>query len=171
MLRERTGRWYPFINFTGIHMVPTLIVYLCISPVIYCIENHVDGGLMSTACLFICFGAVLLQAAADHQMHLFRKDHHGELIRTGLWAYSRHPNYLGEILMWWGIGLSAMIASRGGLSLLFGAAVNTCLFLFVSIPMAEERQSSKPGFEEYRSETRMLLPIRKEKAADKKKVH
>ena len=111
-----------------------------------------------------------MQATADRQMHDFRREHQGELIRTGLWKYSRHPNYLGEILMWWGIGLSAVFASGGVIRLLLGAFVNTCLFLFVSIPMAEERQSAKPGFERYKAETRMLVPLRKDPAAGKKRI-
>ena len=63
--------------------------------------------------------------------------------------------------MWWGIGLSVVSASYGNYYLLIGAIANTILFLTVSIPMADKRQSHKQGFEEYKKQTRMLLPIKK----------
>ena len=90
-------------------------------------------------------------------MHAFRKSHREELIRTGLWTYSRHPNYLGEILMWWGVWLSVVVSVPGSGRLLLGAIINTLLFLFISIPMADKRQARKPGFDEYKKATRMLL--------------
>ncbi len=160
MLRQRTGKWYPAVNFLGIHMVPTLIVYLCVLPAVYAVRYQVEGGPLSWLFVALSVGAVVLQGTADRQMHAFRRAHRGELIHTGLWTYSRHPNYLGEILMWWGVGLSVACAVPGGSWLLIGAAVNTALFLFVSIPMADEHQSRKPGFDEYKARTRMLLPIK-----------
>ena len=63
--------------------------------------------------------------------------------------------------MWWGIGLSALCAMPNQWYLIFGAVANTALFLFVSIPMADKRQSRKEGFDLYKRETRMLLPIRR----------
>ncbi|MBQ3166354.1 MAG: DUF1295 domain-containing protein, partial [Clostridia bacterium] len=71
------------------------------------------------------------------------------------------PNYLGEILMWWGMGISAVALLGGGWHLLLGAVLNTLLFIFVSIPLADGRQKRKPGFEEYKRQTRALLPIYK----------
>lgn len=160
MLREKTGKWYPAVNFLGIHLVPTLITWLCVLPAIWALEHHARSSLLSDLSVLLSLCAVVLQGAADHQMHAFRREHRGELIRTGVWTWSRHPNYLGEILMWWGIGLSVCFAVPGNPWLLAGAIVNTLLFLFVSIPMADRRQSAKPGYEEYRKQTRMLLPIR-----------
>ena len=161
MLKEKTGIFYPVINFVGIHMVPTLVVYGCTLPAVYAFLHN--GSSNITAILFFCLslGAMTLQGTADIQMHRFRKKRAAPFIRTGLWKYSRHPNYLGEILMWWGVGLSAFCAFPNELWLLAGAAANTLLFLCVSIPMADGRQSRKPGFAEYKKQTRMLLPIQK----------
>ncbi len=161
MLKEKTGSFYPIINFIGIHMVPTVIVYLCILPAVYAFLQNgtVNFG---SAVFFLCaVGAAVLQGVADIQMHRFRSSKTGTFIRTGLWKYSRHPNYLGEILMWWSVALCVYCAFPGMWQLFIGAAANTVLFLAVSIPMAERRQSRKPGYYTYRKETRMLLPIKK----------
>ncbi len=160
MLRHKTGKLYPAVNLLGIHLMPTLIVYLCVLPAVFAIRYRLDGGIISYLFVLLSLCAAVMQGAADRQMHAFRKTHRGELIHTGLWTYSRHPNYLGEILMWWGIGLSVLVCAPEKRWLLAGAAVNTLLFVFVSIPMADERQSRKSGFEAYKKETRMLLPIK-----------
>ena len=65
--------------------------------------------------------------------------------------------------MWWGIALSVFATQPRAWYVLIGAVLNTLLFLFVSIPMADKRQSKKEGFAEYKRETRMLLPIPKRK--------
>ena len=161
MLKEKTGSLYPFVNFTGIHLVPTLIVYGCTLPAAYAFLN--DGTLRLSSLLFFCIsiGAALMQGIADIQMHRFRKHKTGGFIRQGLWKYSRHPNYLGEILMWWGVAFFVISIFPEVWYLAAGALANTVLFLVVSIPMADGKQARKPEFEEYKSQTRMLLPIKK----------
>lgn len=161
MLKESTGKLYPLVNFLGIHLVPTLIVYGCTLPAVYTLvySPAFNAGSAVFFALSVC--AVILQGTADIQMHAFRKKGQGGFIRDGLWKYSRHPNYLGEILMWWGIALSFVCIMPEYWFLIAGALANTLLFLFISIPLADKRQSRKDGFEEYKAQTHMLLPIKK----------
>lgn len=161
MLCEKTGKLYPIINFVGIHYVPTLVVYGCILPAVLVIEIKPEINILSVIFLCVSVAAATIQCIADIQMHKYRKNRETPFIRRGIWKHSRHPNYLGEILMWWGIGLSAVCAMPDMWYLIFGAVANTALFLSVSIPMADGRQSRKEGFAQYKSETRMLLPIKK----------
>lgn len=163
MLKEKTGLFYPLINFVGIHMVPTLVVYACVLPAVYALREGLDANAASVLLLAVSLGAAVMQGIADIQMHRFRKKRDSAFIRCGLWKYSRHPNYLGEILMWWGVGLSVVCAAPNAWWLAVGALANTVLFLAVSIPMADGRQSRKPGFDQYKRQTRMLLPIKKSK--------
>ncbi len=169
MLKEKTKVFYPIINFVGIHMVPTLVVYGCVLPAVYALLHQTEANVGSVIFLCISLGAATMQGVADIQMHAFRKNRTAPFIRTGLWKYSRHPNYLGEILMWWGVGLAVVCAAPHAWYLLAGALANTVLFLAVSIPMADKRQSRKAGFAEYKAETRMLLPVRKRRTVAKRK--
>ena len=161
MLHEKTGVFYPLINFTGIHMVPTLVVYGCILPAVYAVVQGVQANVGSVIFICLSIAAACLQGIADIQMHKFRRNRTTPSIRIGLWKYSRHPNYLGEIVMWWGIALAVVSAAPHVWYLIVGAVANTLLFLLVSIPMADRRQSRKQGFAEYKKQTRMLLPIPK----------
>lgn len=167
MLREKTGGFYPLVNFVGIHMVPTLIVYGCTLPAVYAFLHDGAWNVGSLLFFLISLAAAVMQGIADCQMHRFRRNRNGVFMREGLWKYSRHPNYLGEIIMWWGVALSVISVFPGVWYLSIGALANTVLFLAVSIPMAEGRQSLKPGFEEYKRETNMLLPIKKQQGASR----
>ena len=161
MLKEKTGIFYPFINFTGIHMVPTIVVYFCTIPAAYAILNNSKANIASIICILVSIFAATMQGIADIQMHKYRKNRTTPFNRNGLWKYSRHPNYLGEILMWWGIGFAVVVTNFELWWLLLGPLLNTILFLSTSIPLAEKRQSRKEGFTEYKKETRYLLPIKR----------
>ncbi len=161
MLAEKTGKSYPLVNFVGIHLVPTLVVYGCVLPAVFTMVyapafNAGSAVFFAGSLLF-----VLLQGTADCEMHRYRKCRTGNFIRTGLWKYARHPNYLGEIGMWWCVGLAAVCLMPSRWYLLAGALANTLLFVFVSVPLADGRQSRKEGFEEYKRSTRIFLPVYK----------
>lgn len=163
MLKEKTKAFYPIINFVGIHMVPTLVVYFCVLPAVALIRQNPTFNPLCLIGFVVCIVAVVLQLLADWQMQKFRKSKVGGFIRVGLWKYSRHPNYFGEILMWWGVGIIFVTHCPSQWYLLLGALLNTLLFAFVSIPMAEQKQAKKPNFVEYKNQTRLLLPIKKQK--------
>jgi len=157
MLKEKSGMLYPFVNLMGIHMFPTCVVYLCVLPAVTAIAEGAELKPVCLAFIALSIAAAAFQGIADIQMHKFRASGVGGFIRTGLWKHGRHPNYACEILMWWGIGLASVFALGGHLLLLSGALLNTLMFLFISIPMADKRQSRKPGFAEYKKETRILF--------------
>lgn len=159
MLHEKTGKLYPIVNFLGIHLVPTLVVYGCVLPIVFTFVYNPAFNAGSAVFFAVSVCATIMQGVADCQMHKFRKNRTGKFIRNGLWKYSRHPNYLGEILMWWGVALAAVCLMPDRWYLIAGAVANTLLFLCVSIPLADGRQSRKEGFAEYKKQTRMLLPI------------
>ena len=158
---NESGKIYPLINLAGIHLMPTLIVYLCTLPAVFVIRNELSANAGSVIGMAVCIGAATLQLFSDVQMQRYRKSGEHGLIRTGLWKYARHPNYLGEILMWWGVGIQAVSVMPDHWYLLAGALANTIMFFTVSIPLADKRQSQKPGYAEYKAATRSLLPIPK----------
>ena len=161
MLREKTGFLYPFVSLFGIMLFPTLVVYLCLLPALH----YVQAGTVNWITMVgfaLCLGAATLQLVADIQLHRFqlRAANRGQIIRSGVWRHARHPNYLGEILMWWGV-YAVLLSVQPELWFLgLGALVNTLMFLFISIPMAENRMAGyKDGFDRYVQETNRLLPI------------
>ncbi len=84
-------------------------------------------------------------------------------MQTGLWQYSRHPNYFGEVVLWWGIGITGLGVPGGWIGLA-GSLTITLLILFVSgVPMLEKKYEGREDFEEYKKRTSrfILLPPRR----------
>lgn len=157
------------INLFGLNMMPTLIVFAAMLPGLKLFEIPFDmntlfvndGHLFTTILLCLAFLACLvaptIQLIADKQSHDFRAANHGKVCNVGLWKHGRHPNYFGEILFWWGIWM--MYGAFNGFDwYICGAIAMTALFLGISIPLMEQRQlANKPGYAEYRKQTRMLI--------------
>ena len=164
MLREKTGGNYIAVNLFGIHLVPTLIVYACMLPVIFVFEKTPAFNAGSAVFFAVSVLAVLLELVADCTMHKFKRGGGEGFLRKGVWKYSRHPNYLGEIAFWWGIALATVCVLPSYWWTIAGAFLNTLLFLFVGIPMADGHQARKEGFALYKKNTRKLFPIYKKQS-------
>ncbi|MCH5171942.1 MAG: DUF1295 domain-containing protein [Erysipelotrichales bacterium] len=167
MLKEKTGKFFQLVNLLGICMVPTIIVYLASVPMfLYIIQNRQFEPLNIIGLGIMLLGTIL-ELVADNNMAKFKKirKDNSEIINVGLWKYSRHPNYLGEILFWYGVAFVFIISPSFALRdwyAIVGTILNTLLFIFISIPMAENHMKNyKSGFAEYKKKTRMLLPIKK----------
>lgn len=148
---------FQLTNFFGLNMMPTLLVFACMLPGFGLFEPGLMAGALTWLGFLLCLTSATIQLVADTQSHRFRRKHRGEICNVGLWKRGRHPNYYGEVQMWWGIWV--MYASLHGIDVLILAPVAmTCLFLFISIPMMERRQlANKPGYAEYRKTTRILI--------------
>ncbi len=154
---------FHLINFFGLNMIPTLVVFVAMLPGlrIYEIGDVAVEGVMEWGILvfgfIVCLASATIQLIADKQIHDFRAAHPGQYCQVGLWKHGRHPNYFGEIQFWWGIWI--MYASLYGIDAFIGGPIAmTALFLGISIPMMEKRQlQNKPGYAEYRKQTRMLI--------------
>jgi len=165
-LEKQSKRFFPLVNLFGIQIMPTLIVYACLLPGFYYLMRGGGFTVVTALGLLLIFGGAALEMVADYQMQCFRRERPDRtcLMRDGLWRYARHPNYLGEITVWWGVYLVMLSAQPDLWYLGVGALLNTCLFLFISIPMAEKHLATyKAGYEAYKQETRMLLPFPKPK--------
>ena len=78
---------------------------------------------------------------------------------VGLWRYTRHPNYFGETVMWWGIFLTGLSSFHGWFAVISPVTI-TFLLVFVSgVPLAEKKYAGRPDFEEYKKKTPMFIPF------------
>ena len=175
--KETTGKLFPLVNLLGIHFFPTLIVFACSVPIFlftrYAGEIYEANPSLTIAMVVLFFvfscGAVLLSHFADRQMDHFieERSDRSEVCQKGLWGYSRHPNYLGEISFWYcGIFLLVPYALMNNIYFVFIAApiAVMLMFLFYSIPAIEKRMCShKPLYEDYKKEVHELLILPRKK--------
>lgn len=144
-------------NFFGLNMMPTLLVFVCMLPGFGLFEAGQSVNLLTFLGFAVCISSATIQLVADTQAHSFRQAHPGQVCNAGLWKHGRHPNYFGEVQMWWGVWI--MYASLHGFDWhMLAPVAMTALFLFISIPLMESRQlENKPGYVEYRKSTRILI--------------
>lgn len=195
-IRERTGRMYWPASFFGIHLLPTIVVFLgCLS--LYPVYRRGGSavGIGDALALFVTAGAIWIEARADRQLREFRAESRGAsspqnaridrselegdmrtaatrrgagrreaadsgaVLSSGLWKYSRHPNYFGEISFWWGLWLFGLAADPSYWWTIVGPLAITALFAFISVPMIDRRlRSRKPGYQEYMRRTSAVIP-------------
>jgi steroid 5-alpha reductase family enzyme len=160
--RAKTGKWYWAVSFTGIHLFPTVIVFIACIPIYYsATSGSNDISIIDILAFFVSLIAITIETCADNQMrrYLLTRTEYGKTFQTGLWKFTRHPNYFGEILFWWGIYLFTLSISTDLLWTIAGSVIITLLFIFVSIPLIEKRLSrNKPDFNEYQKHVSMLIP-------------
>ena len=161
-LRARAGRWYWPLSLAGIHLAPTAWVFLGLLAAFPALAGRGDGlGPLDAAAAAVTAGAVLLEAVADGQLRRFVRARRepGEVLATGVWAVSRHPNYLGEILFWGGLFLSGVAAAPGWAWSVVGPLAITALFVGVSVPWMDRRMASRhPAWTERTRGVPALIP-------------
>ena len=161
VLRESAPRFEFLIDFFGIHLFPTLQVFVGMLPVYIACTRPGDGVLWLAWLAFaLGLAAVTLELVADAQMRRFVVAHPGAAMDQGLWAWSRHPNYLGELGFWLSMALFGIAAAPGDWWwLLVGVAVMLAMFLGASIPMMEKRSlQRRPQYQDVIDRVPMLLP-------------
>jgi steroid 5-alpha reductase family enzyme len=163
-IAEKTGRWYWPVSFLGIHVMPTIFVFLGCLPLWYSLPSREPFGVYDIAATLFTLMAILTEWMADEQLFRFKKSNSGNsFISTGIWGYSRHPNYLGEICFWGGLFLfvisSNSLSSFTGYWTVIGWVSMIILFKFISIPLMEKRNiTRKPGYVGYINQVPSLLP-------------
>ena len=163
LVRARAGKAAVVADFFGIHLFPTVEVFLGCLPVFAVVKfGSAPLGWLDAVAFVVTFGAITIETVADLQLHAFiarRKP--GEFIQSGLWAWSRHPNYFGELSFWWGLMLFGLAAAPDQWWwIVLGALALTAMFAFASIPFMDQRSvERRPAYREYMNRTSALIPL------------
>lgn len=168
MLKEKSGVFYQLVNLFGICMFPTLVVYSASIP-LFIYSTLTEFSYLDFIGSGVILLGTLLELISDIQMKKFIKNRtsRSEIINVGLWNYSRHPNYLGEISIWFGVALVLLISNISYWYFIFGAIINLIMFLVISIPMEERHMKEyKPDMDKYIKSTSMLLILPKKRHND-----
>jgi steroid 5-alpha reductase family enzyme len=169
-IREQTRGRLPWwlVTFTGIHLMPTLVVFLALLPAWPALHGYQGMGLIDLLALAVLLGSVILESVADRQLRGFVAwpGNAGKTVDIGLWRWSRHPNYLGEIGVWWGLWLFGLAADPSWWWTVVGPVAMVALFAVVSIPLMEKHNlARRPDYAAYQKEVAALLPLRRPAAA------
>ena len=157
------------LRFARFWLLQAITVAVVMLPVTYLLDRDDPPGLgaWSIAGAAVWLVGLLVEAIADAQKSAFRAkvENRDRFVASGLWRYSRHPNYFGEMLVWWGLFLYTVPVLHGAaFAVVAGPVFITLLLLFVSgIPplerSAEEKYGNDPAYREYKRRTSILVPL------------
>jgi steroid 5-alpha reductase family enzyme len=159
--RARWGRCFVLRSYLQIFLLQGLLLLVIAWPVVLVNSTPQTGlGWRDLAGAAVWLLGFVFEAAADAQLARFKREarNQGRIMAGGLWRYSRHPNYFGEALMWWGLFILAL-GSEGGRPALASPLLITVLLRFVSgVPMLERKYLKNAEFQAYARRTNAFFP-------------
>lgn len=149
-------------SFLQVFLLQGVFLFLISLPVIFINRaSSTAFGTLDLVGLIVWITGFYFESTGDKQLKEFISNpvNKGKLMDKGLWQYSRHPNYFGEVTQWWGIFLMAL-SSPGSYFTLIGPLTITTLILFVSgVPLLEKKYAGRPDFEMYKKKTSIFFPL------------
>jgi len=159
--RREWGKWFYARSYAQVYLLQGTLLFIVALPVLMINRSlGITLGFLDGTGVFVWLFGFLFESVGDAELARFAKDplNRGKILQTGLWRYTRHPNYFGEVVQWWGIGLVAG-GIPGGWFGIVGPLTITFLILKVSgIPMLEKKMAENPDFAEYKRRTSLFLP-------------
>jgi len=159
--RREWGKWFYVRSYAQVYLLQGALLFLVALPVL--MINRSPGGrfgFLEVMGVCVWLLGFLFESVGDAELARFTRDPHnrGKILQSGLWQYTRHPNYFGEVVQWWGIWLLAVGVPGGWLGIV-GPLTITFLILKVSgIPMLEKKMAENPDFATYKRRTNVFLP-------------
>jgi len=158
--KEKWGKNIIFKSYVKVFLIQGIFMFLISLP--FALYNRFDGGVsfFGFIGLLIWVLGFYFETVGDLEMYFFKKDikNKGKIIKEGLWKLTRHPNYFGEVTMWWGIWILTLGSTYWYLGLI-GPLTITYLILKVSgIPMLEKKYEGNAEFEKYKKDTPSFFP-------------
>jgi steroid 5-alpha reductase family enzyme len=169
--RGQAGERWWWVSLFKVFVLQGVLLWVISIPLLMAQASPTPArlGWLDIAALAVWGIGFLFEAAGDWQLQRFKADpaNRGKVLKRGVWRYSRHPNYFGDVAVWWGYYLLA--AAAGGWWTIYSPLLMTWLLLRVSGVIMLERSlaQSKPGYREYMQTTSAFIPWRPRKPMDK----
>lgn len=164
--RKEWGGSFYLRSYLQVYLLQGFLLFLIALPIMAINKNTGSSmGWFDITGFLVWVIGFYFEARGDFELSAFIKNpaNRGKIIQNGLWAYTRHPNYFGEVMLWWGI----FLVSLGNVPFVYAITsplTITILILFVSgVPLLEKKYAGNPDYEAYKKRTSIFfpLPIRK----------
>ncbi len=159
--RKEWGNHFYIRSFLQVYLLQAFFLLIIISPVLFAVSvNTSEWTLYTVLGILVWLIGFYWQSVGDAQLlHFVQNRKHKEaILDTGLWSYSRHPNYFGEITMWWGVYI-VIFPLTGSLPFIIGPITITILIRYVSgAPMLERRYEQNERYQTYKKRVPILFP-------------
>lgn len=160
--RKEWGKWFYLRSYGQVYLLQGFFLFLIVFPVLL-INKSTDTALNYVDILGVAVWIIgfIFESVGDAQLARFIKDpeNKGGLMQSGLWRYTRHPNYFGEVAMWWGIWLIALSVPSGFLSIIGPITITILIVKISGIPLLEKKMEENSEFLEYKRRTSKFFPL------------
>ncbi|MFN2340113.1 MAG: DUF1295 domain-containing protein [Halanaerobium sp.] len=160
--RESWDHFY-LTSFLRVFMLQGLLLFIISTPIIKIISApYYSLKIIDFIGLLIWGIGFAFESAADKQLkdykELPKSEKNGHVLKSGVWKYTRHPNYFGDALVWWGFYTIALAVS-GGWIFIFSPIIMTLLIRFVSgVPLLEKHYADDQEYQKYAKKTNKFFP-------------
>lgn len=164
--RKRWGVWALLFSYLEVFMLQGALLIVVASSIIVINTSSTPGihwlDIIGT-CIWLI--GLLFETIGDVQLYNFLHNptNKGRVMKYGLWRYTRHPNYFGEVCIWWGIWLIALNVPYGAWTIISPLTITTLLLFVSGIPLAEKQLEHLPEFQQYQKETSVFFPLPQKK--------
>jgi steroid 5-alpha reductase family enzyme len=159
--RKQWGKNYWWGSYLQVFFLQAILAWVISSTLTFGMLSNLPLNILDGVALLVWLTGFYFEAVGDFQLRQFKSDdrNKGKLLTTGLWKYTRHPNYFGDAACWWGYALFALAA--GQFTAVIGSLIMTYLLLNVSGVKLLEKSlgKNKPGYESYVRRTSAFLPL------------
>ncbi len=159
--RIEWGKWFLLRSFFQIFMLQGLLLLVIAYPVILTNHSRKEGiSYLDLVGVVLWITGFFFEALGDFQLSRFKRDpgNKGKIMRSGLWKYTRHPNYFGEAVMWWGIFLIALSVPLGWTAIVSPFLITFLLLRVSGVTMLEKKYVGNEEFEDYAKRTSAFFP-------------
>ena len=161
--RRKYGPGYWWISFFQVFLLQGILVWVISTPLLASLDSPSPAHwtLFDAAGVAVWATGIFFEATGDWQLARFKSDpaNKGKLMTTGLWSWTRHPNYFGDSCVWWGLFLVACSNPTGWVTW-FSPTIMTILLVGVSgVAMLERTMRTRPGYPEYAARTSAFFPL------------
>jgi len=160
--RQQWGKHAVVRAYFQVFLLQGLLIIIVSLPITIIIDSAQNSfSVFDAFGVCVWFAGFAFEAVADYQLLKYKRgpNSKGKIMTEGLWKYTRHPNYFGEVVLWWGIYVIALSVPLGWATVL-GPMTITYLILKVSgIPLLEDRYKDNPEFQMYKKRTSPFFPL------------
>jgi steroid 5-alpha reductase family enzyme len=160
--RDEWGKYFVLRSFLQVYLLQGFFMWVISLPIIVVstLKNQTTSPFILAGSIIWLVG-FLFESIGDYQLMLFvkRKQNKSDIMQTGLWKYTRHPNYFGEVLVWWGIFIIVVPLPYGIWAIMSPITISFLLLYVSGIPMLEAKYELNQAFQAYKKRTSAFFPM------------
>jgi steroid 5-alpha reductase family enzyme len=160
--RDEWGKYFVFRSYLQVYLLQGFFMWIISVPIIVVsMAKHQAISPFILAGSIIWFIGFAFESIGDYQLMLFikQRQNKSDIMQTGLWKYTRHPNYFGEVLVWWGICIMVLPLQNGIWAVISPITISFLLLYVSGIPMLEAKYNHNQAFQEYKKRTSAFFPM------------